>query len=160
MNFKTSLVFIVVVICIPVSVICDQDSQCNLCFQNAAYAKYCMYGMESSNGKCCLYGSGDNCLMSNFFCTDAITDSFTYHKYAYCSFNGTLCGSSKRTLLSKQTPLTIYTSLDLSPFDVCPYYIVADTDLPFNALVQITLNKAVNADVYLLLGGSLDSIQS
>jgi hypothetical protein len=58
------------------------------------------------------------------------------------------------------TAQTIYTSLDFALYDVCPYYITSETDLPFNTNVEISLNTAQNADVFLLLGASIDKISS
>lgn len=44
--------------------------------------------------------------------------------------------------------------------DACPYYIVSDTDLPFNTNVMITMNAVSNANAYLLLGTGIDFITS
>ena len=57
-----------------------------------------MLGMDSKIGKCCLLNSGDACLNDQFYCTDKVRASFTFYKYAFCSFDPNLCGSSKRTL--------------------------------------------------------------
>ncbi|TNV77872.1 hypothetical protein FGO68_gene16198 [Halteria grandinella] len=136
------------------------DTKCYLCFNESLFTKYCMLSMDGTTGKCCLSDSADDCLKDQYFCTDKITTSFTYHKYAFCSFNANLCGNTKRTLTAKMTAQTIYTSLDFSLYDVCPYYIVSDTDLPFNTNVEITLNTAQNADVYVLLGSSVEKLSS
>lgn len=57
-----------------------------------------MLGLDSKIGKCCLLNSGDVCLNDQFYCTDKVRASFTFYKYAFCSFDPNLCGSSKRTL--------------------------------------------------------------
>jgi hypothetical protein len=50
--------------------------------------------------------------------------------------------------------------LDFRLYDICPYYIVTDTDLPFNTKVTVTAEAIVNSDVYILIGRSIDSIES
>ena len=77
------------------------NTQCQLCITNDQFTKYCMYGMNTNQGKCCLRDSGDECLKEQFTCTDKIPTSFTYHKYAYCSFDPTICGSPNRILFAK-----------------------------------------------------------
>jgi hypothetical protein len=120
-----------------------------------------MLSLDQSQGKCCLQSStSDDCTKTHFTCTDKLPTSFNYHKYAYCSYDPVKCGAKQRTLISKQTQQKVLTSLDFGYQDVCPYYIVSDTDLPFNTEVKITVNNVANADVYLLLGTSLESITS
>lgn len=50
------------------------------------------------------------------------------------------------------------TTLDFKFYDVCPYYILSDTDLPFNTNVQVSVDYIANSDVFLLTGTSFDSV--
>ena len=50
------------------------------------------------------------------------------------------------------------TTLDFKLYDVCPYYILSDTDLPFNTNVQVSVDYIANSDVFLLTGTSFDSV--
>lgn len=54
----------------------------------------------------------------------------------------------------------MYTSLDFTSLDICPYVIVTDSDITFNTKISITLSQIKNTDVYLLTGTSMDSITS
>lgn len=141
-------------------VIADIDTQCQLCFTAQPFANYCMYGLDSVRGKCCIPGSGDSCLLTQFYCTNTVTTSFTYSKYAYCSFDSSKCGGTSRNLFAINTPQTVSTSLLFDVFDVCPFYVTSSTDLPFNTNVKVTVNTAVNAYVYLLTGPSFDGLTS
>jgi hypothetical protein len=58
------------------------------------------------------------------------------------------------------TPQSVFTSLDFKLYDVCPYYIYSDTDLPFNTYVQVTVNSSINSDVYLLIGTNVENLYS
>lgn len=136
---------------------CDIHTQCDMCFDNENFQKYCMYSMDGMQGKCCLRNqTTDDCLRDQFTCTDKIPTNYQFHKYALCSFDPINCGTSKRTLFAKETPQTIYTTLEFKLYDSCPYYIYSDTELPFNTRVQLLINKAINVDVYFLLGSSLE----
>ena len=138
----------------------DIDTQCQLCFTAQPFASYCMLGLDSVRGKCCVPGSGDSCLLTQFFCTNTVTTSFAYSKYAYCSFDASKCGGTSRNLFAINTPQTVSTSLVFESYDVCPYYLMSRTDLPFNTNVKVTVNTAVNAYVYLLTGPSFDGLTS
>lgn len=91
-----------------------------------------MYGMDISAGKCCSPGTTDDCAKEQYFCTDKISNAFSYQKYAFCSFDRKKCGTERRTLFAKSAPQRIYTGLDFNLNDICPFYIYSDTDLPFN----------------------------
>ena len=41
--------------------VADKDSQCYLCYAEDIASKYCMQGMDSPSGKCCLPGSTEDC---------------------------------------------------------------------------------------------------
>lgn len=116
--------------------------------------------MDSAVGKCCISGTSDNCLSDQFYCSNKVTTSFTYNKYAFCSFNATICGTSKRNLKALEVWQTVNTGLEFSDNDVCPYILVSQTNLPFNTKVQINVDQAINTDVYVLTGSSLDSIKT
>lgn len=136
----------------------DKDSQCYLCYAEDIASKYCMLGMDSPSGKCCLPGSTEDCSKEQYYCSDKISNAFSYQKYAFCSFDKKLCGTEKRTLFAKFVQQRVYTGLDFALYDICPYYIYSHTDLPFNTQVQLTMNSVVNADAYLLVGSSVDKV--
>ena len=138
----------------------DYNDQCYLCYAENISAKYCMYGMDSSLGKCCLPESGEDCLRDQYYCSDKIPTTFSNHKYAFCSYSPTKCGNSQRTIFAKQNNQTIMTSLDFKFYDVCPYFIYSDTDLPFNTNVQLTIDRSINCEVYLLIGTNVDILNS
>ena len=104
---KTFSLFLVVglnVVYMPLTVKADADSQCYLCFANNIASAYCMYGTDSPNGKCCPPGTSDDCAKSQYFCTDKISNAFSYQKYAFCSFDKKRCGTERRTLFAKYVP--------------------------------------------------------
>lgn len=86
--------------------------------------------------------------------------TFDKHKYAFCSFDPTKCGTNNRTIMSTNNSVTVYTSLAFTASDVCPYVIVTDPDLEFNVYITISVNQIINSEVYLLTGISMDSISS
>ena len=109
---------------------------------------------------CCLKDTGGSCLKDYYLCTDSASTSYSHHKYAFCSYNQTICGSITRTVIASQTPKTIYTSLEFTSDDICPYFLVSDSDLMFNTYIGIKMNTIYNAEAVLLKGSSLDSIES
>jgi hypothetical protein len=132
------------------------NSKCNVCFKTGNFQKYCAFYQDASSGKCCLSSTGEDCLKDYYYCSDKSLTTLSYHKYAYCSYNQALCGSPTRTIKSRETPTSVFTSLEFMIDDVCPYIIVADSDLMFNTKIQISLNKVYNTDVYLIRGRSQD----
>lgn len=55
---------------------------------------------------------------------------------------------------------TIYTSLEFTNSDICPYIIVTDSQLTFNTNIEITINSIANVDVFVLTGSAIDDISS
>jgi hypothetical protein len=61
-----------------------------------------MHGMDIPSGKCCPPGTTDDCMKDQYFCTDKISNAFSYQKYAFCSFDKKLCGTERRTIFAKE----------------------------------------------------------
>lgn len=58
---KKAIILFLVALLVSIEVLADKDTQCYLCFAEDIASKYCMYGMDSPNGKCCPPTSTDDC---------------------------------------------------------------------------------------------------
>ena len=161
MDKKLNLnIALAILLLLPLQVLGDLNSQCTVCMANTNYQKFCLLSTNSPTGLCCLSTTTSDCLSSYYYCSTSLSSAFSYSKYAFCSFNATLCGTTNRNLRAIGASQSISTGVEMTTVDVCPYHMVSDSQTPFNTKFKITLDVSVNTEVFVLIGTNLDQIET
>lgn len=68
------------------------------------------------------------------------------------------CGHPQRKIITDDWNQTIYTTLDFSATDICPYYITNEIAFQYEMQLELQVFRLNEAKVYLLSGASLNSL--